>query len=116
MFIRKKYIKLNLDDTNQCDLPTNEVLKLHSKIKTAWKILDTVNISLYHETTNEILQNKPIFDEQKQKLIILESSIEKIYQCGLVVALKPFTTNINVALLNSKTKFADWNDIANQIN
>jgi hypothetical protein len=107
-----------LDDSNRCDTPTTAVLKLHSKIKTAWKVLDTINFSLYHETTNEILLHKPIFDEQKQKLILLESVIEKIYQCGLIVAFKPFSSSISFssAMLNSKTKYSDWNEVANQIN
>jgi hypothetical protein len=105
-----------LDDSNRCDTPTTAVLKLHSKIKTAWKTLDTINFALYHETTNEILLHKPIFDEQKQKLILLESAIEKIYQCGLVVAFKPFCSSIKFSMLNMKTKYSDWNEIASQIN
>jgi hypothetical protein len=105
-----------LDDSNRCDTPTTAVLKLHSKIKTAWKTLDTINFALYHETTNEILLHKPIFDEQKQKLILLESAIEKIYQCGLVVAFKPFSSSTNISMLNAKTKYSDWNEIASQIN
>jgi hypothetical protein len=121
LFLRKKLDKRssrssNLDDSNQFHIQTHYVLKLHSKVKAAWKVLDLVNFSLYHDTADEILRNKPTFDQQKQNLIVIETFIEKIYQCGLTVAVKPYTIELRSVMLNPSTKFQDWNEVAIQVN
>jgi hypothetical protein len=115
LYLRKNYQKTTLDDSNKVNVQTHQVLKLHSKIKGAWKLLDTINFSLYHSTTAEILQSKPIFDTQKQKLIIIETSIEKIYKCGLTLVLKPLM-EMQTIRLDTNTSFPEWNETATVIN
>jgi hypothetical protein len=118
LFLRKKLEKhsSHLDDSNQFHIQTHSVLKLHSKVKAAWKMLDIVNFSLYHDTAAEILQYKPTFDQQKQNLIVIENFIEKIYQCGLTVAVKPYSIELRSVQLANSTKFREWNEIATQVN
>jgi len=94
-----------------------QVLKLDAKIKTAWTILGQVNQSICLSTTAVILENKPIFDEQKIILIKLGVTIESIYMAGLNQKF----TSFNVAALSKmkleeKTLFGNWNKLAVEIN
>lgn len=101
------------------------VLKLDSKLKTAWVVLDSVNKVLYTETTSVILWNKPTFDDQKLRLLKLDKIVQEIYSSGLITTFKPMLVGLTSSSLSSFTEsvylqensiFPEWNEIAIGIN
>ena len=122
---RGSYSKVNYDDSFQVshgkessEFNTTVVLRLDSKMKSAWTMLDHVNRSLYSSTTNIILANKPIFDEQKTILIKIDIAIQEIYSSGLTKSFKSIRNSkfLNIPILNDQTTFLEWNSIATDIN
>lgn len=97
------------------------VLKLDSKVKSAWTIMDAINKSLYHSTTDAILKHKPIFDKQKLILIRVDIVIQRIYDGGLTKTFKPLDGEDSFPALSSlkldgNTVFPEWNDVVASIN
>ena len=124
-YVRGSYSKVNYDDSfkvshgkESSEFHTTVVLRLDSKMKAAWTMLDHVNRSLYSSTTQIILTNKPIFDEQKTILIKIDIAIQEIYSSGLTKSFKSIKNSkfFNIPILNDQTTFLEWNNIANDIN
>lgn len=92
------------------------IIKLESILFRAWKILDDINQTLYHETTDTILKNKPIFDTQKKNLILLTAYKEKVIKNGLVEQKNIEIFEFNKLFFNNSTNFNEWNRIALELN
>lgn len=100
------------------------VIQLDAKLKTAAKVLHDINMLLVASTTEMILQHKPIFDEQKRHLIVLQGSVQKLYYLGTVERGAPKQRKKNdsncvlppMPNLNTATFFAPWNCVATDIN
>lgn len=97
-----------------------KAILLKSLILKAWKVLGQVNEHLYHEDTHTILENKPIFDAEKRSLLRLDAQVEVFMSTGLVRSFesdarcKDFA--MNQIRLQTRTRFADWNKVATQLN
>ena len=95
-------------------LDADVVIKIHSKVIKARNLLLDINISLANSTTEIILKHKPVFDEEKRRLITYQASIDKLYQNGLTTQFEQLTP-INCHLCET-TEFEDWNKLARDIN
>lgn len=95
-------------------LDADVVIKIHSKVIRARNLLMDINISLANSTTDIILKHKPVFDEEKRRLITFQSSIDKLYQNGLTTQFEQLTP-INCHLCET-TDFEEWNQLARDIN
>ncbi len=91
------------------------LLKIKNQSIKLWKLLKEINQILYHENTKIILINKPIFDNQKNILVSLDTFIETNYKNGLIKHNYNFKNNFtNKFIFN--TQFKEWNELATEIN
>ncbi len=112
---------------------SRRLIILDSKFIRAEKELRKVNEKLIDSTTDVILENKPLFDDQKQILQLLQKKVQKAYTIkdplektriffeltreeGDIETLDNLSTTSGEYELNSLTTFSDWNEIANEIN
>jgi len=108
--------KESRDDSELRKMPlldADVVIKIHSKVIKARNLLLDINISLANSTTEIILKHKPVFDEEKRRLITYQASIDKLYQNGLTTQFEQLTP-INCHLCET-TEFEDWNKLARDI-
>ena len=91
------------------------VIEVIAAVKKQWSVLEECNAFICQNTTDFILQNKPIFDAQKITLIKINNLIDKLTKNGLVKFYKHQHLSFNDYL--STTTYSDeWNDGANKIN
>ena len=99
----KKYLPLTTDDITELNSYKNNdnVLKLIHENKKHWTLLEDINTLICNETTNFILQNKPVFDKEKLKLIKIDLLINKILDFGLKYSFE--NNNESIVLYNQNT-------------
>ena len=112
----KKYLPLTTDDINELNSYKNNdnVLKLIHENKKQWNLLEDINSLICNETTNFILQNKPVFDKEKLKLIKIDLLINKILDFGLKYSFE--NNNNDITLLYNKNTNDDYNLDVNTFN
>eukprot|EP00638_Chattonella_subsalsa_P006261 CAMPEP_0117751732 /NCGR_PEP_ID=MMETSP0947-20121206/11158_1 /TAXON_ID=44440 /ORGANISM="Chattonella subsalsa, Strain CCMP2191" /LENGTH=132 /DNA_ID=CAMNT_0005570185 /DNA_START=120 /DNA_END=515 /DNA_ORIENTATION=- len=86
------------------------VLFLKHKVDKIWKTLEQINETLYHEDTATIVREKPIFDEEKKKLVMLSTLVEKQLDAGNFLRLKEDFNSDDYSpnLLKTDTNFVNW--------
>lgn len=90
-------------------------IELKSLLIKQWKLLSAVNEHICQEKTAYILKNKPVFDDEKQKLIKLDVFLDRNDKCGLVTRFGR-RKEYDGAKLNTETSYDDWNIKAAIIN
>ena len=109
----RRSLKQSRDDSDLREMPlldADVVIRLHSKIVKARALLMDINISL----AEIILKHKPVFDEEKRRLITYQASINKLYDEGLTTQFSKLTP-IECNLCDN-TDFEEWNAAAREIN
>jgi len=120
--VRHRYGRLqSLDDIDlEVQNPTDQraVLFLKHKVDKIWKTLEQINETLYHEDTATIVQEKPVFDEEKKKLLMLSTIVEKQLNAGNYIHIKEgfHAREYSDYLLKTNTNFANWNTLATETN
>jgi hypothetical protein len=103
-----------------------DIILLNSKLNRAEKELRSINSQLIDSTTEVILEFKPVFDDQRQVLLLLQDRVQKAYSVrnGLDKA-KLFrdlelmdleSDEIIEYQLNAVTPFESWNTVAREVN
>mmetsp|Transcript_29545 Transcript_29545/g.38197 ORF Transcript_29545/g.38197 Transcript_29545/m.38197 type:complete len:218 (-) Transcript_29545:296-949(-) len=108
----------DIDLENQTATNQHAVLFLKHKVDKIWKTLEQINETLYHEDTATIVREKPIFDKEKKKLVMLSTLVEKQLDAGNFLRLKEDFNSDDYSpnLLKTATNFANWNSLASEIN
>jgi hypothetical protein len=114
---RTQYANYTTDDISNIKPNDYEIMiRLENILFRAWKILDDVNQTLYHENTKTILKNKPVFDTQKKNLILLSSYKEKVIKNGLIDQKNIEIFQFDELFFDNSTAFIEWNTIATELN
>ena len=94
------------------------VMKLKHNNINLWKALDNINKFLYNQDLSTIKQKKPIFDDQKRQLIVMDNWIEKFYKIGLVTKYNKVSkvSTLKTNHFITKTEFSNWDNLANESN
>lgn len=89
--------------------------KLTGLLKKQWQSFTDTNFAICQESTDFVVEHKPVFDKEKLKLIQLSTFIENDITCGTVTAIKT-RSQYDGPLLNDQTFSPDWNQDARKIN
>mmetsp|Transcript_8298 Transcript_8298/g.15641 ORF Transcript_8298/g.15641 Transcript_8298/m.15641 type:complete len:309 (-) Transcript_8298:119-1045(-) len=89
--------------------------KLTGLLKKQWQSFTDTNFAICQESTEFVVEHKPVFDKEKLKLIQLSTFIENDITCGTVTAIKT-RSQYDGPLLNDQTFSPDWNQDARKIN
>lgn len=96
---------------NVSSLILEQTMKLDTKSKQLEKILGTVNAHIVNSTMNDVIRLKPIFDEEKLKLIRLRIVVNKLYDHS-----RDSTTEFVFVEMSTVTEFPEWNEVSKQVN
>ena len=88
-----------------------QTMKLDTKSKQLENILGTVNAHIVNSTMKDVIRLKPIFDEEKLKLIQLRILVSKLYE----LSRSPTSEYVFVEMV-SNTEFPEWNQISIEVN
>lgn len=89
--------------------------KLTGLLKKQWQSFTDTNFAICQESTDFVVEHKPVFDKEKLKLIQLSTFIENDITCGTVTAIKT-RSQYDGPMLNDQTFSPDWNQDARKIN
>lgn len=105
-------------DCNDIDqlLPrSGDTIKLINLIRKTWKLWEEVNYSICMQRLDFVNKNKPIFDEQKLHLIVIDSFAQKDIEKGITSSFKPRAPYFG-PFLDTNTFSKEWNSQASEIN
>lgn len=103
------------NDTDQLLPRSGDTIKLINLIRKTWKLWEEVNYSICMQRLEFVNTNKPIFDEQKLHLIVIDSFAQKDIEKGITSSFKPRTPYFG-PFLDTNTFSKEWNSQASDIN
>lgn len=107
----KDDMDINVSTSTPTSLPKNgeKYMQLDAKLRQALIVLQHVNQFLVMSPLHVIAKSKPIFDEEKTKLVKLNLFVEKAYANHFE------NKGIDFRLQND-TDFQNWNNLVSEIN
>ncbi len=93
--------------------PNNIILI--SQLKKLWVILEEVNAAICADTMSFVINNKPIFDQQKHTLIAIQNYAELCLETGNIRSMR-VRESYQGKSLAINTFSSDWNALAKSVN
>ena len=102
-------LSLRFNNDNKFN-PNTMLITLESKLFSLEKQLHEINTFLVSSTLQVILHNKPIFDNEKLKILRLKGQLTSLY-CNNLIIIQQYTERFVMT-----TQFSEWNRIAKECN
>lgn len=94
----------------------SQIFRLKSLMSKTWKCLMDVNMIICQNDIGLILKQKPIFDEQKLRMIRIDAFVERDIQCGTLLAIRQRNPFEHDCRLCTDSQFNEWNELAIAVN